>query len=289
MQERDIIITGIPRSGTTLVCSLLNKIENTVALVEPMSAKRFLQLEDSGEIKNEVSTFFLKTRSSLLENGEAISKHRDGKITDNTFDKTGKGFKDILRALLGKQLHRNLVVKKESIKFEKTLNPDFLLCVKHPDLFTAIIQDLASEWPTYAIIRNPLSVLISWNSVQIPSSFGTNRVCEHFDHDLSQGLSRLSNVLDKQIYLLSWFYKKYRENLPIENILSYEKIISTDGELLSAINPDMSKIEGLENRNSSKTKRKQYQEIGKSLLNSDEELWDFYEKKDVEKLIEDVM
>ena len=30
--QRNVLITGIPRSGTTLVCSLLNKVPDVVAL-----------------------------------------------------------------------------------------------------------------------------------------------------------------------------------------------------------------------------------------------------------------
>ena len=40
--KRDILLTGIPRSGTTLCCSLLNRLPDVLALVEPldMSALR---------------------------------------------------------------------------------------------------------------------------------------------------------------------------------------------------------------------------------------------------------
>ena len=36
MRENDVVITGLPRGGTTLACELLNAVENTVALDEPM-------------------------------------------------------------------------------------------------------------------------------------------------------------------------------------------------------------------------------------------------------------
>jgi hypothetical protein len=36
-QRANVVLTGLPRSGTTLVCRLLNKLPDTVALHEPLS------------------------------------------------------------------------------------------------------------------------------------------------------------------------------------------------------------------------------------------------------------
>ena len=40
----DIILTGIARSGTTLSCSLLNKLPQCVALHEPMNPAELVDL-----------------------------------------------------------------------------------------------------------------------------------------------------------------------------------------------------------------------------------------------------
>ena len=39
--ERNIVITGPGRSGTTLTCHLLNKLPNTVALSEPINPGKY--------------------------------------------------------------------------------------------------------------------------------------------------------------------------------------------------------------------------------------------------------
>ena len=41
---RNVVLTGLPRSGTTLACHLLNKLPDTVAVLEPFEAGRFAGL-----------------------------------------------------------------------------------------------------------------------------------------------------------------------------------------------------------------------------------------------------
>src|SRR5689334_16285425 len=40
-KDRDVLVTGLPRSGTTLTCHLLQKLPDTVALHEPMDFHKF--------------------------------------------------------------------------------------------------------------------------------------------------------------------------------------------------------------------------------------------------------
>ena len=42
--ERNIVLTGLGRSGTTLTCHLLNKLPDTVALAEPIAPGKFEDL-----------------------------------------------------------------------------------------------------------------------------------------------------------------------------------------------------------------------------------------------------
>ncbi len=60
MQHNNIILTGIPRSGTTLICYLLNKIPNTVALHEPMGPL-LNACENSQLARLQINKFFADT------------------------------------------------------------------------------------------------------------------------------------------------------------------------------------------------------------------------------------
>src|SRR5947199_3899761 len=82
--QRNVLITGIPRSGTTLVCSLLNKVPDVVALHEPMDVWDFAGARDAASLASIIENFCAQSRRSLREDGFAISKHIGGEIRDNS-------------------------------------------------------------------------------------------------------------------------------------------------------------------------------------------------------------
>ena len=178
---RNVALTGIPRSGTTLVCSLLNQIENVVALHEPIIAYHFLKGLDRQESIERITQFFTDSRVSLLNTNTAITKHRNGLIPDNSL--TEKYIGSNL-----KTLSRNDDLEHGEVHFNKPLSESFGLFIKDPTLFTTLLPELVKRMPTFAIIRNPLSVLLSWNSVPFKISNGRIPPAEMFDKYLSDKL-----------------------------------------------------------------------------------------------------
>ena len=86
MYANDIMLTGLPRSGTTLVCHLLNKLPDTVALAEPMKVGRFAKLPTRRAILDAIVGFAAQQRESLLTRGMAFSKHHEGSVPDNFYE-----------------------------------------------------------------------------------------------------------------------------------------------------------------------------------------------------------
>src|SRR5712671_1925456 len=80
---RNVLITGTPRSGTTLFCSLLNKVPDIVALHEPMNVWEFPACKSPAAVADVIARFCAETRSSLHKHGYALSKHVAGKVPDN--------------------------------------------------------------------------------------------------------------------------------------------------------------------------------------------------------------
>ena len=228
MHERDVILTGIPRSGTTLACWLLNQLPNVVALVEPWIGGRFwLGRWNPEHACRSLSRFFQSVRRQIIRYRLAPSCHVNGHVPTNTVEerRTGRPRKPIAR--LGK-------IRIE----EKLLSPSFRLVVKHPAPFMALLDRLVRHFPTYAIVRHPLAVLASWNSVSLPVSKGRVPAAEWFDPSLRRALSRLPDRWDRQVYLLGWFFETYRRVLPSEAILRYEDIVASGGRALRAIVPE---------------------------------------------------
>src|SRR6266849_5710798 len=137
---RNVLITGTPRSGTTLVCSLLNRLPDIVALHEPMNVWDFAECRDGSEIADLIKDFCTETRKSLHEHGFAVSKHAQGKIPDNVAtDQVNRA-----GVRLRKREHGRVTI-------DKPLSHDFTLAIKHPGAFSALLETLVKGFECFAI------------------------------------------------------------------------------------------------------------------------------------------
>jgi hypothetical protein len=276
MSSNTILLTGTPRSGTTLACHLLNLLPDTVALHEPMSARHFKVSE--GPVSG-VEAFCRDQRRSILERGRAISKHAGGAVPANP---VGTGWTE-------GGLRRRLVSKGE-IAIDKPLPSDFTLAVKHCGSFTAMLDKLVTRFPVYAIVRNPLAVVASWSTVEFAIHRGHIPVAEDLDRELRAVLATMDDVLDRQIQILVWFHERIRRCLPDEAIIRYESIVETGGNALAVAQPSARALkEPLQSQNTSDLYDHQFMlRIGEKLLKSEGAHWESYSKTSIERLLDDV-
>jgi hypothetical protein len=237
----DIILTGIARSGTTLTCSLLNKLPQTVALHEPMNPADLVGLDVSTAFLDRVADFFAAQRASLLASGTAVSLARGGVVPDNPFEPTC--------APAGL---RPSTVGSESVQFAKQLRTGFRLAIKHPNCFTATLPALLTRYPCYALIRNPLAVLLSWNTIQAPVHDGHLPYAEAFDDALRKALAAEPDRIERQFIILDWYFSRYAELLPPAHVMRYEELVASRGRALAVVDPAAAGLdEPLESRNAS--------------------------------------
>jgi hypothetical protein len=278
----NIVLTGVPRSGTTLTCHLFNKLPNTVALHEPIEFREILKFKNNQEICDFVELVFEEMRYSIFHQKIAKSRQVEGRVPDNNFGEEQDNISG---------LRKNLV-SIGKIYLDKNLNPGFSLIIKEPGIFTAILKNLSEYFPTYAIIRNPLSVLASWNSVPFHVTKGRTPI-SRLDIALAQGLAKIKDKdkIEKQIYILSWFYEQYKTFLPEQSILRYENIVASGGKALSAIQAQATTLnEPLQSKNINKLYDKKLMLVlGEKLLNSDGCFWEFYSRDSVELIIKDCL
>ncbi len=276
--SRNVILTGVPRSGTTVTSHLLNRLPNMVALHEPWDVRRLATLGTYMLLGHRITRLFAKTRRSIWVNRTAVSKHVGGEVPTDSFgyerEETG------LRPSLD---------SKGEIRIDKALTLDFLLVIKHPSAFTAVLEGLNKRFATYAVIRNPLAILASWNSVKIPVYEGHAPAAERLDRRLRRRLGEIGDRIERQLYLLSWFFEKYRTVLPNESVLKYEHIISSRGRALSAITPHASSLDvPLPNLNRNDTYDRELMKLlGRRLLKTNGPYWAFYTRESVEELLRD--
>ena len=68
--QRNIVITGPGRSGTTLTCHLLNKLPDTLALAEPIDPGQFAYLlPDHEAVCDGIELFYRDMRRMALRQG----------------------------------------------------------------------------------------------------------------------------------------------------------------------------------------------------------------------------
>jgi hypothetical protein len=273
MNRTNILITGTPRSGTTMTCHLLNMVPDTVALHEPMKTGHLKREEGPAAA---VERFCEEQRHSILERGLAISKQVGGAVPANPVgtSRTDSGL-------------RKRVVSKGEIEIDKELSPDFALVVKHCGSFTATLDRLITRFPVYAIVRNPLAMLASWSTVEFAVQRGHVPVAEGLDPDLKATLASIDDVLDRQIQVLIWFHERIRRYLPEEAIIRYESIVETGGKALAVVRPSAALLdEPLQSQNTSGLyDHESMLRIGERLLKSEGAHWESYSKESVERLL----
>lgn len=272
----NIIVTGLPRSGTTLTCHLLNKVPNTVALHEPMEVRKLAKYKKHSLACDQIEAFFDQMRTSIRKRKKAVSKQVNGKVPDNPV--ANKYSVSGLRASIAS--HTEIII-------EKTLETNFNLIVKHPSVFTALVETLVARFPVYAVIRNPLSILTSWNSVEFPVQTGHAPAAENLDIQLKEALAKIDDRIERQLYLLSWFFKQYEQFLSRDSVIYYENIVSSGGKALKVIVPGANMLnEKLENRNRNNLyDTNLMRSLGEWLLKTDGAYWNFYSKESVEEFL----
>ena len=221
MNGRDLALTGVPRSGTTLCCHLLGRARGTVALFEPMEVQRLPR--DRGAAMAAIEAFFADSRASLAADGSAWSQQVDGRVPDNPF-----------ASHRGSDGQRRREAVRGRIRLDPPPPPGFALAIKHNAAFTALLPELASRMEVCAIVRNPLAVLASWHSVDLPVSRGRLPAGEHFDPDLARRLDAEPDRVSRQLLILDWLFDRYARHLPPSRVLAYETVVATGGVALAA-------------------------------------------------------
>ncbi len=273
--SRYIALTGLPRSGSTLCCHLVNAAAQAVALFEPMQVHT-LAADDRRHAVGQVLAYFDEMHASLLADGTAETRHRGGTVPDNPFGG------------LGDDGVRVRDIDHGRIRFDKTLSPDFLLMIKHNAAYAALLPELQDAVAVYGLVRNPMAMLASWNTISIPISQGRLPVAERIDGALREALDLAPDLIGRQLVVMDWFFARYRDHLPPERILRYEQITATHGRcLLDALGLDADAAMPLQERNANRLYANvDVDTLCRRLLACEGTWWQFYSRDEVEKVHE---
>jgi hypothetical protein len=283
VRNRNVVLTGLPRGGTTLTCRLLNQLPDTVALHEPIAPGKFADARDESDVLEGVERFYRRMRRMIRRERVAVSKNVGGRITDNAYEQSRS--RSGLRTQTGGK-----GAEKGKVVIDKELKKEFRLIVKQPALFSALLPVLAQRFPCYAVVRNPLSVLASWNSVDHRVREGHSRGAELYDEVLRGELASTDDRVSRQLLLLSWWYERFYTTLDKDHIIRYEELVSSGGRALSAINPAAKTLnEPLSSQNlNALYDHGEMRELASRLLRTEGAYWRFYTRESVERLLEGI-
>lgn len=235
--HENILLTGIPRSGSSMLCVFLNQIPGVLALNEGL---RLGGLETTQQAREHVYQAYADIRAQVLHNGTAPARHKNGVQVTNHFTREAG--------------QRSLMLQKSDIRVDKPLQPDFMLGIKHNAGFTLALEALlVLKWPIFALIRNPLAVLGSWNSLAIPVSQGRVRGMETRAPNLAAQVEAAPDMLRKQVVILDYCFGQYHAFVKPECLLRYEDLCKQPAKVLRKIvnDRDVSALRPTENLNTS--------------------------------------
>ena len=213
------LITGIPRSGTSLACRLLDQAEDSLALSEPLKPSELEELAGPEDAISFIGRRLAQVRDGILDKRIAPSTHVRGSLSDARVSLEVSS--DGLRAPQGEQ---------GDVAVSKRLPRDFTLFVKHNALFTALLGKLTHSFRCIALVRNPVAVLASWHTVDLPVNRGRLPIGEQFDPALRAYLRAEPDCLQRQLSILDWFFNIYRSTPGLSHTLRYEDIIASAGD-----------------------------------------------------------
>lgn len=222
----DKCLVAPARSGSTWACELLNELDSVVALDEPFSRDDLSRLDVAGFL-DLVEATFQAERQRIIKHGQAYStKAQDKRTLNNHY-----GDVDSQTGLRSRQVELGL------IDIDKKLPPGFTLVFKHTIPFTGVIDQLEAIYPTNVLIRNPLAILVSWNSIN--ASYREGQIQPYANAltgDLTDRLTS-TNRLERQVRLLEWHFERYLV-VPKERVFQYEDIVMAGlGPLKSIADP----------------------------------------------------
>lgn len=273
-----VLLTGLPRAGTTLSCHILNQHDNVLALHEPFTPTDFKPELGRRVAVDSIQNFALVSRHRALFEGKALSRQRDGSVPENPVEAQSN---NALRAL---DVSLADIAVGDRIK-----NPDFTLVIKHNALFTGLLPELSERFPVYAIVRNPLSVLASWNSVDLPVNQGRIPAGELYCPELKLLLDGTSDRVLRQLHILEWFCDRFFSHINT-SILRYEDFVidpAIIGEKLRLPSAYSGEVQTRNSRNQSYDLRLM-EELYKKLQGFGDAIWQFYSSADLDNLMDGI-
>jgi hypothetical protein len=184
-RARELLVVGIPRSGTTLLSALIDSLEDAVCLSE--AKELFIGADATPQAYvDRVTASVREYRSRLIGGGgDPIWDRRnpDGSAITNYFRTTAEG----------RRVQDWPMAPVPAGPYSENL----LLAVKHNMNFLSVLPQLAAgSIPVLSIVRHPIPTILSWRSTNLPIGRGEMAQAERFWPEVNAIMSKARNVYE---------------------------------------------------------------------------------------------
>jgi hypothetical protein len=211
---RDFAITGMPRSGTTLVAALAHSPPDSVAIAEPAWQRKW-----EHECQGRPEAFATKLAADFQRIRERL-KNEKAICYRESLD--GAPLTDLVRWANGHQERSFRAVERSF----GALRSDFVLAMKMPALYTATLPTLLATTTlrVVAVVRNPVAAIQSWRAVSFPIANGRLPAGEPYWPELASIAHSERPVLEKQVLIWDLFARRYLQSAASITLLRYEAV-----------------------------------------------------------------
>ncbi len=246
---RDLIITGVPRSGTTLVAALVDGLQESLCLSEPdWEHEALLEITDRSAYVAQIGRDFDMVRETILAGGSVTDRRsRDGSPVTNYFRLQKVNLLNRFRFQLTEWGFRKVPVSRLH------LSPDFMLGIKQNEPFAAVLPELTAEprFRVLAVVRHPVPTLLSWRAINIIPMLN-RRILPDLQTFWPEALEIQvgpTDVLEKQARILNLLldrFLQYRDRLML---VRYEDLISNQELICSLLGRPLMRPVAVKNSN----------------------------------------
>jgi hypothetical protein len=221
----DLILTGVPRSGTTLAAAIIDQSPDSLCLSEPDWHVGLMQeAANAQDFVARLSWELAAVRGTILAGGSVSDRRRaDGVPLTNYFsDPLPDG-------------RREPVFTIQNVS-RRGLSANFVLGVKHNALYSAVLPEIiaAARFRILVIIRDPVAVVMSWRSLDLPVSRGRLPAAERFWPELASVCHADFDLTEKQFRVYDLLLERFLQWARRIHVVRYEELITDPGRLLRA-------------------------------------------------------
>ena len=152
----DVIVTGLPRSGLTMVSACIDSLPDSICLNSPASHIDLAKgIKDAVSYSKLLVDEFATTRTQLLNQTPILDFRSESGayLAEGPYDAKSPppNIKPIPFTLPG-------------------LTPDFILAAKHHGFYTSVLPELVAlkHFTIIAVIRDPLEIFAAWQTLPQP-------------------------------------------------------------------------------------------------------------------------